>query len=85
MADNNIPVKSIEWLEVIGKSLANICLREAQRDSPEKFKTILKQVKFLQGLGLSRKHAAEAAGSTDRSVGEMQSRRRERKRRRVAP
>ena len=56
------------WLPVIGKALAYLCLQEAQRKEPEKFDSVLKRVKFLEGLGLSRNHAAEAAGSSPASV-----------------
>ncbi len=56
------------WLPVIGKALAYLCLQEAQRKEPEKFDSVLKRVKFLEGLGLRREHAAEAAGSSAESV-----------------
>jgi len=59
------------WLPVIGKTLAYLCLQEAQRKNPEKFDTVLKRVKFLEGLGLSSGHAAEAAGSTAASVRQL--------------
>jgi hypothetical protein len=63
------------WLPVIGKALAYLCLQEAQRKDPKKFDTVLKQVKFLQGLGLSRRDAAGAAGSSPESVRVMHQRR----------
>jgi len=66
---------SASWLPVIGKALAYLCLQEAQRKDPDKLDTVLKQVKFLQGLGLSRKDAAETAGSSEKSVSVMQSQR----------
>lgn len=56
------------WLPVIGKSLAYLCLRQAQREDPESFDSVLKRVKFLEGLGLEKAHAAEAAGSSLGSV-----------------
>ncbi len=62
------------WLPVIGKSLANLCLTKAVEKEPTKFDELLKRVKFLEGLGLSRSHAAEAAGSSAASVGVLQSR-----------
>jgi hypothetical protein len=43
------------WLPVIGKALAYLCLQEALRKDPKKYDTVLKQVKFLQALGLSRR------------------------------
>jgi hypothetical protein len=68
MADNAPADTWTEWLPVIGKALAYLCLQEAQRKDPKKLDTVLKQVKFLEGLGLSRKDAAEAAGSSAESV-----------------
>jgi hypothetical protein len=67
------------WLPVIGKALAYLCLNTAQEKSPEKYKHLLKRVKFLQGLGLTRADAAGAAGSSAKSVAELQSRARRRK------
>lgn len=66
MADKNDAQAT--WLPVIGKALAYLCLQEAQRKEPEKFDSVLKRVKFLEGLGLSQDHAAEAAGSSAESV-----------------
>jgi hypothetical protein len=56
------------WLPVIGKALAYLCLQEVQRKEPERVDSVLKRVKFLQGLGLSRNDAANAAGSSAASV-----------------
>lgn len=68
MAD--IPPDATPWLAVIGKSLAYLCLSKAMEQEPEKYRRdLLAKVKFLQGLGLSRKDAAEAAGSTAGSIG----------------
>ncbi len=76
MADN-IPVDpSAAWLAVIGKALAYLCLQEAQRKEPEKFDSVLKKVKFLQTLGLSRDDAAHAVGSSPGSVRVLQHNRR---------
>jgi hypothetical protein len=61
------------WLPVIGKALAYLCLQEALRKDPKKYDTVLKQVKFLQALGLSRDDAAHAAGSSPASVQVMHS------------
>lgn len=73
MADNS-PNAWDEWLPVIGKALAYLCLQEAQRKTPSKLETVLEQVKFLEGLGLSRKDAAGAIGSTAASVRVMDQR-----------
>lgn len=75
MADDAPRDASAAWLPVIGKALAYLCLQEAQRKDPKKFDTVLKQVKFLQALGLSRNDAAEAAGSSAESVRVMHHRR----------
>jgi hypothetical protein len=75
MADDKPVDASATWLPVIGKALAYLCLQEAHRKEPNRFDTVLKQVKFLQGLGLSRNDAAEAAGSSADSVRVMHSRR----------
>jgi hypothetical protein len=56
------------WLPVIGKALAYLCLNQAMEKEPNKYKQVLKKVKFLRGLGLSRDDAAYAAGSSAASV-----------------
>lgn len=66
------------WLPVIGKSLAFLCLREAMRSDPNKFDSVLAKVRFLEGLGLDRNDAAEAAGSSAESVRELHRRSRKR-------
>ena len=67
MADE--PKEFATWLPVIGRSLAYLCLAKAmEADGTEKYKSILGKVKFLEGLGLPHKDAAEAAGSTAESV-----------------
>ena len=64
------------WLPVIGKALAYLCLHLAQKEEPKNLDTLLKRVKFLEGLGLSRADAAEAAGSSADSVRVLQERKR---------
>lgn len=56
------------WLPVIGRSLARLALERATDREPDRFKEVLDKVKFLEGLGLPTKDAAEAAGSTAESV-----------------
>ncbi|MBV9565880.1 MAG: hypothetical protein JOY90_36330 [Bradyrhizobium sp.] len=56
------------WLPVIGKSLAYLCLADAIRHDPDRFKETLPKVDFLQALGLSHEDASVAAGSTPGSV-----------------
>ena len=60
-----------EWLAVIGKSLAYLCLSKAMESDPSKYDTVLKKVAFLEGLGLPRDAAAQAAGSSAASVAEL--------------
>jgi hypothetical protein len=62
------------WLAVIGKSLAYLCLDKFSEKNPDKADNILKKVKFLKGLGVPDKDAAEAAGSTADSVRVMNAR-----------
>ena len=66
-----MPAENNTWLTVIGKSLAYMCLKSAEREDPERFGTILAKVKFLEGLGLPRDAAAEAVGSSAASVAEL--------------
>lgn len=67
MAENET-ADATSWLAVIGRALAYLCLSKAIEREPEKHKEVLDRVKFLRGLGLSQKDAAEAAGSTAESV-----------------
>lgn len=73
MADNDPGSIEAAWLPVIGKALAYLCLQEAERKEPDKFDSVLKRVKFLQDIGLSRDDAARAAGSSAASVRVMHS------------
>lgn len=56
------------WLPVIGRSLAYLCLDAARNHEPDKYREVLNKVKFLEGLGVPTKDAAEAAGSSAESV-----------------
>jgi hypothetical protein len=60
-----------DWLAVIGRSLAFLCLSKAMESEPGKYDTVLKKVAFLEGLGLPRDAAAQAAGSSAASVAEL--------------
>lgn len=62
--------KSIQetWLPVIGNALAFLCLDRYSEKNPDKANSVLKKVKFLEGLGVPSKDAATAAGSTAESV-----------------
>lgn len=59
------------WLAVIAKSLASLCLRQAEKENASKFKGVLDKVQFLETLGLPQDAAAEAAGSSAASVAEL--------------
>ena len=52
------------WLSVIGRSLAFLCLHYAEMRSATK----LEQAKFLERFGLSRREAAEVLGSSEASL-----------------
>lgn len=62
--------KSVQetWLPVIGNALAFLCLARFSEKHPDKTDSVLKKVRFLEGLGLPEKDAAGAAGSTPASV-----------------
>lgn len=78
MADGDTPDYAT-WLPVIGRSLARLALSKAWEEAPEKYGEVLERVRFLEGLGLPTRDAAEAAGSTAASVQVMRSRSRTRK------
>ena len=65
------------WLPVIGRTLAYLCMKEAER--AKRFDTMLDRVDFLESLGLPLVAAAEAAGSNKASVDELRRRQRNRK------
>lgn len=66
MADAK-PVEEV-WLPVIGKTLAFLCLAQAEEKMPSRVDSVLKKVKFLEGLGVPRADAATAVGSSSESV-----------------
>jgi hypothetical protein len=68
----------IDWMPVIAKSLAHLCLTRAEmRDE-----SMLTQARFLEGLGLPRREVAQMLGTTVDSLGAQK--RNERKRRKVS-
>lgn len=70
MADKNQEsLIEATWLPVIGKSLAFLCMKVAEKD--KKFDGVLDRVDFLEGLSLPPADAAQAAGSTKASVDEL--------------
>ncbi|WP_213741067.1 hypothetical protein [Bradyrhizobium sp. dw_411] len=66
MADDDSTMAT--WLPVIGNALAFLCLDKYAEKNPDKADSVLKKVKFLEGLGVPTKDAAGAAGSTAASV-----------------
>jgi hypothetical protein len=69
MAD--VPNDGTPWLSVIGKSLAYLCLEKAREHDAKKFEDVLAKVDFLMGFGLPEKDAAEAAGTSHKSVRDL--------------
>lgn len=62
------------WLPVIGRTLAYLCMQEAER--AKKFDGVIDRVDFLEALGLPPADAASAAGSSKASVDELRRRQR---------
>jgi hypothetical protein len=78
MATNNDAASAeATWLPVIGRTLAFLCMKEAERT--KKFDGVLDRVAFLEGLGLPAADAASAAGSSKASVDELRRLQRNRK------
>ncbi|UFX48598.1 hypothetical protein HAP47_0018820 [Bradyrhizobium sp. 41S5] len=59
---------SSEWLSVIGKALAFLCVQEVSRSDPKRVPDLVAKVKFLEGIGLPTKEAAALMGTTANSV-----------------
>ena len=64
-------------MPVIGRTLAYLCMKEAERN--KKFDSVLDRVDFLEALGLPPADAASAAGSSKASVDELRRQQRNRK------
>lgn len=67
----DLPTDATPWLSVIRKSLAYLCLEKARERDAKKFEDVLAKVDFLMGIGLSEKGAAEAAGTSHKSVRDL--------------
>lgn len=64
---NNNGEDNVEWLSVIARSLAFLCLTQGDlRD-----KDLATQGRFLETLGLSRKEAAALLGTSYASLSEL--------------
>lgn len=59
------------WLAVIGKSLAYLCLNQAEKTDAKRVSGVINKVKFLKDLGVPQADAAFAAGSSPASVSEL--------------
>jgi hypothetical protein len=57
-----------EWLAVIGKALAFLCVQEVSRSDPKRVPDLVAKIKFLEGIGLPTKEAAALMGTTANSV-----------------
>ena len=68
-----------DWMSVIGKCLAYLCLEQARQQEPKKFDTIPKKVEFLKSVGLPKDAAAFAAGSSPESVAALERQQRAKK------
>lgn len=64
---------SNRWLEVIGKSLAYLCVQEISKNDPKRAGTLLEKVKFLESIGVPRNDAAALLGSSAASVATLMS------------
>ncbi len=65
-------IDETDWQAVMARALAFLCLTAADlRD-----KSIIEQAEVLEALGLNRADAARLLNSTERSLGEMLSRKR---------
>jgi hypothetical protein len=63
-----------QWLEVIGKALAYLCVQQVAQNEPERVGNLLAKVKFLEGIGMPKADAALLLGSTANSVAVLESR-----------
>jgi hypothetical protein len=63
-----------QWLEVIGKALAYLCVQQVSQNDPERVGDLLAKVKFLEGIGMPKPDAAILLGSTANSVAVLESR-----------
>lgn len=56
------------WLQVIGKSLAYLCMQHVAQNEPKRVPDVVAKVKFLEGLGIPMVDAAQLIGTTANSV-----------------
>jgi hypothetical protein len=64
-----VPLENDEpWLQVIGKSLAYLCMQHVAQNEPKRVPDVVAKVKFLEGLGIPIADAAQLLGTTANSV-----------------
>jgi hypothetical protein len=63
-----VAVEDSPWLEVVGKSLAFLCVTQLAKDDPKRVSDIVSKVKFLEGLGIPTADAAVMLGTTANSI-----------------
>jgi hypothetical protein len=56
------------WVQVIGKSLAYLCLQQVAHNEPRRVPDLVAKVKFLEGIGIPTADAAHLLGTTANSV-----------------
>lgn len=61
-------LSSEDWLQVIGKALAYLCVQEVAKSDPKRVPDLPAKVKFLEDMGLSRNDAARVMGTTANSI-----------------
>lgn len=62
------PPEEVDWTAVIARTLAFLCVRQAQMEG----ETLLEQANFLERFGIPLREAAEILGSNERSLKEME-------------
>ncbi|WP_156380790.1 hypothetical protein [Pseudolabrys sp. Root1462] len=57
-----------QWLEIIGKALAYLCVQQVAINDPKRVPDVVAKVQFLEGIGLATSDAAALLGTTANSV-----------------
>jgi hypothetical protein len=57
-----------DWLEVVGKALAYLCVQQVAINDPIRVPDVVAKVRFLEGIGLTTADAAQLLGTTANSV-----------------
>jgi hypothetical protein len=56
------------WLQVIGKSLAYLCMQQVVQNDPKRVPDVIAKVKFLEAIGIPTADAAQLLGTTANSI-----------------